>query len=168
MNFDLSVLRPQDVPDTAIINEALKAIEDLNRKQFCHRLSASMLLDNCRTTEEAASVTVGAPKTSEDERREMYLRIFAISLTMCDIEALQRPVPAQCAAYGQAALMNIKDQGLTRSIHLNGAEMNGCLKAIGQDQSAVVSWKINQQSAAVVCQVTRLDIEKGQKQLLRL
>lgn len=161
MDFDLRLLRPQDIPDSAIISEALKAIEDLNRKQFCHRLSASMLLDNCRTTSDPTTVSSFASDTvAEQERREDYLKIFAISLTMCDIEALQRPMPPQCEAYGQNALMGIKDRGATRSIQLNSAEMSGCLKAIGQDQSAVVSWKINQQSAAVVCQVTRMDIEK--------
>lgn len=159
MEFDMNVLRPQDMPDTVVVSEALKAIEDLNRKQFCHRLSASMLLDNCRTDLDLQSGSLGA---LEQERREDYLKIFAVALTMCDIEALQRTVPAPCAPYGQNALMAIKDRGDTQTIELNSQEMSGCLKAIGQDQSAVVSWKINQQSAAVVCQVTRMDIEKDE------
>lgn len=165
MDFDLSLLRPQDIPDSAIINEALKAIEDLNRKQFCHRLSASMLLDNCRMHSDpnsASSAATAREAVYEQARREDYLKIFAVSLTMCDIEALHRPMPPQCDAYNQYALMGIKDRGETKSIQLNHAEMSRCLKAIGQDQSAVVSWKINQQSAAVVCQVTRMDIEKDE------
>jgi hypothetical protein len=58
--------------------------------------------------------------------------------------------------------MGIKNRRGSQSIMINHSEMGGCLKAIGSDQSAVVSWKFNQQSAAVVCQVARMDIEKGQ------
>lgn len=155
----MSVLRPQDVPDTAVVNEALKAMGDLNRKPFCHKLTATMLLDNCRSTSDSQSI---AATVREAERREAYLKIFAVALTMCDIDALQRPVPAQCASYSQAALESIYERGDSTSIHLNSQEMSGCLKAIGMDQSAVVSWKINQQSAALVCQVSRMDIEKDE------
>jgi len=155
------LLRPQKAPDSAIITKALKAIEDLNRKQFCHRFAASMLLDNCRTPEQA-HVSAATTNVVEQERREEYLKIFAVSLTMCDIEALQRPLPPQCAPYGQSALMHAKNHDGSRSLRINHVEMNGCLKAIGSDQSAVVSWKFNQQSAAVVCQVARMDIEKGE------
>lgn len=155
VDFDLSLLRPQEVPDSVVIRKALKAIEDLNRKQFCHRFAASLLLDNCHEAHADADA-------AELERREDYLKIFAVSLTMCDIEALQRPLPSQCESYGQSALMSVKTRSGSRSLQLDQAEMNGCLKAIGSDQSAVVSWKFNQQSAAVVCQVARMDIEKGE------
>lgn len=121
-----------------------------------------MLLDNCRTSQEP-NVSTGTISVSEEQRREDYLKIFAVSLTVCDIEALQRPVPPQCAPYGQSVLMETKTRRGSLSIQINHSEMNGCLKAIGADQSAVVSWKFNQQSAAVVCQVARMDIEKGEQ-----
>ncbi|KFX90658.1 hypothetical protein V490_06346 [Pseudogymnoascus sp. VKM F-3557] len=161
IDFDLTLPKRQQPPDSAIISKALKAIEDLNRKQFCHRFAASMLLDNCRTPQTPTdSIVTG--KAVEEERREDYLKIFAVSLTVCDIEALQRPVPQQCSPYTQSTLMGIKNRRGGQSILINHSEMGGCLKAIGADQSAVVSWKFNQQSAAVVCQVARMDIEKDE------
>lgn len=161
IDFDLTLPKRQQPPDSAIINKALKAIEDLNRKQFCHRFAASMLLDNCRTPQSPTD-PITTNKATEDERREDYLKVFAVSLTVCDIEALQRPVPQQCSPYTQSTLMGIKNSRGSQSIIINHSEMSGCLKAIGADQSAVVSWKFNQQSTAVVCQVARMDIEKGE------
>ncbi|KFY48951.1 hypothetical protein V495_00885 [Pseudogymnoascus sp. VKM F-4514 (FW-929)] len=160
IDFDLTLPKRQQPPDSAIISKALKAIEDLNRKQFCHRFAASMLLDNCRTPQTSADSTITGKAV--EERREDYLKIFAVSLTVCDIEALQRPVPQQCSPYTQSTLMGIKNRRGSQSIMINHSEMGGCLKAIGSDQSAVVSWKFNQQSAAVVCQVARMDIEKDE------
>ena len=161
VDFDLTLPKRQQPPDSAIISKALKAIEDLNRKQFCHRFAASMLLDNCRTPQSPTDSIV-ADRAVGEERREDYLKVFAVSLTVCDIEALQRPVPQQCSPYTQSTLMSIKNSRGSQSIIINHSEMSGCLKAIGSDQSAVVSWKFNQQSAAVVCQVARMDIEKGE------
>jgi hypothetical protein len=160
IDFDLTLPKRQQLPDSAIISKALKAIEDLNRKQFCHRFAASMLLDNCRTPQSSTDPITN--KAGEEERREDYLKVFAVSLTVCDIEALQRPVPQQCSPYTQSTLMSIKNSRGSQSIIINHSEMSGCLKAIGADQSAVVSWKFNQQSTAVVCQVARMDIEKGE------
>jgi hypothetical protein len=149
-------------PDSAVIHKALKAIEDLNRKQFCHRFAASMLLDNCKSTSELQSSTPSYD-VAEEERRESYLRMFAISLTLCDIEALQRPLPRHCERFGQNALMSVKKNGGgLDSLQVRDADINRCLKEIGADQSTVVSWKFNQQSAAVVCQVARMDIEKDE------
>ncbi|OBT70601.1 hypothetical protein VF21_10310 [Pseudogymnoascus sp. 05NY08] len=161
IDFDLTLPKRQQPPDSAIISKALKAIEDLNRKQFCHRFAASMLLDNCRTPQSPTN-PINTNKATEDERREDYLKVFAVSLTVCDIEALQRPVPQQCSPYTQSTLMGIKNRRGSQSIMINHSEMSGCLKAIGSDQSAVVSWKFNQQSTAVVCQVARMDIEKDE------
>lgn len=161
VDFDLTLPKRQQPPDSAIISKALKAIEDLNRKQFCHRFAASMLLDNCRTPQSPTDSIV-TNKVVEEERREDYLKVFAVSLTVCDIEALQRPIPQQCSPYTQSTLMGIKNHRGSQSIMINHSEMSGCLKAIGSDQSAVVSWKFNQQSVAVVCQVARMDIEKGE------
>ncbi|OBT54318.1 hypothetical protein VE04_05546 [Pseudogymnoascus sp. 24MN13] len=160
IDFDLTLPKRQQLPDSAIISKALKAIEDLNRKQFCHRFAASMLLDNCRTPQSSTDPITN--KAGEEERREDYLKVFAVSLTVCDIEALQRPVPQQCSPYTQSTLMSIKNSRGSQSIIINHSEMSGCLKAIGADQSAVVSWKFNQQSTAVVCQVARMDIEKDE------
>src|SRR5690554_6816940 len=98
VNLDLTSSRPRQAPDAAIITKAIKAIEDFNRKQLCHRFAASMLLDNCRTQQDLATFT-NSNIAAEEERREDYLKIFAISLTVCDIEALQRPVPHQCSPY---------------------------------------------------------------------
>ncbi|OBT43982.1 hypothetical protein VE00_05654 [Pseudogymnoascus sp. WSF 3629] len=161
IDFDLTLPKRQQPPDSAIISKALKAIEDLNRKQFCHRFAASMLLDNCRTPQSPTDPII-TNKAAEEERRENYLKVFAVSLTVCDIEALQRPVPQQCSPYTQSTLMGIKNRRGSQSIMINHSEMSGCLKAIGSDQSAVVSWKFNQQSTAVVCQVARMDIEKDE------
>lgn len=161
IDFDLTLPKRQQPPDSAIISKALKAIEDLNQKQFCHRFAASMLLDNCRNPQSPTDPIV-ANKAVEDERREDYLKVFAVSLTVCDIEALQRLVPQQCSPYTQSTLMGIKNRRGSQSIMIDHSEMSDCLKAIGSDQSAVVSWKFNQQSAAVVCQVARMDIEKGE------
>lgn len=162
MNLDLSMLRPQDIPNTEIIGKALEAIESLNTKKLCHRLSASMLLENCRTTYNFDSFKSYAKESdAEQERRDGYLKIFAIALTMCDMEEFIKPVPPECEPYGQTALMGIKESGLTTSIKVNDAERSGCMKAIdGQGDGYL--YKANQQSASVMCQVTRMDFEKDE------
>lgn len=162
MNFDLSLLRPQDIPDSEIIGKALEAIESLNTKKLCHRLSASMLLENCRTTYDFDSLKSYAKESdAEQERRDGYLKIFAIALTMCDIEEFIKPVPLECEPYGQTALMGIKESGMSTSIRVNDAERSGCMKAIdGQGDGYL--YKANQQSASVMCQVTRMDFEKDE------
>jgi hypothetical protein len=149
-------------PISDVMARALKEIQDLTDKPFCNRLAASVLLDNCRVLDQTSD---NVQKTKESERREDFLKIFAASLTMCDLEALERHVPHQCAPFGQSALLEMRHQGGEQAMHIDYPAMRSCLKTIGEESSTSLLWKHNHQSADILCQASRIDIEKGKSSI---
>ncbi len=161
--MDLSVLvRPLPQNQSAIYSQALQLLDTMQSSPSCHRLATSTLLNSCQDIEGSTHAT----ETSLDDIRSIY----AARLALCEISGAGLNLPRDCKPLKLIDVepdlrgpRRVIDESNVRpgTFKVESDQIRQCLHSLESRPQWWTSYSNNRQSAAVMCQAARIDIEKG-------
>ena len=152
------LIHPLSVQHSDIYDNALTILTEIQSSPSCHRLAASTLLNSCQTLDTPSS---RAEESIEDLRSQ-----YAAQLALCEISSAGSAVPHQCMSLVPTAAASEAPQA-SRTVKPSMSshqkrQLGLCLKTLESRPQWWTSYSNNRQNAAVMCQATRVDIEKGE------
>ena len=147
----------------AIYSEAIQLLESLTTSPSCTRIAATRLVTSCQSF---------GGKTSADEEPQKTLdrirSVYAARLAICELEGTGASIPAPCLPvilsppeskirFGFMRKPNVPDTG-TDLVPKELLEQ--CLKALESRPQWWTSYSNSRQNAIVICQASRIEIEK--------
>lgn len=165
---DLSTLVSPFLPNdqSAIYSQALNLLDALQSSPSCIRLATSTLLTSCQTIEKHTSAAI---EPALDEIRGLY----AARLALCEIAGAGLSIPPECTLLhvgidsDAEKLHRHQLMGESTTQSSNSQETVGtlqirqCLQSLESRPQWWTSYSNSRQNAAIMCQATRANIEKG-------
>lgn len=131
----------------------LKRLED---EPLCHRTATQILLNSCQVLDESDSHEYNV-QSGRIQRH--HVESLAASLAICDMEH-RFVIPPACSCLRMPALLDAV-QDTTMKLEITSEQVGACLEALGQDHSHWNTWLSYRDTALLLCQASRIDIEKG-------
>lgn len=147
------LLRP--TPDHPTYAHALQLLSAFETSPSCMRVATSILMDSCQSIDG----TRADSESSLDDLRSLY----AAQLAICEIVGANSVIPEPCKR-----LAPIPEMGLRQNKGANnvGNQLGHCLEALHTRTQSWTSYSNNRQNAVVICHACRVDVDKGEKQLM--
>ncbi|KAL8868928.1 MAG: hypothetical protein Q9198_008019, partial [Flavoplaca austrocitrina] len=170
--------RPIDNPDTDlktlllaspdsqshVYTSALEVLEGLKTSPSCHRLTAASLIRSCQS--------IDGSSLDPEESLEDVKSLYAAQRALCEIMDAGSKSPQDCRVFVPSHSAQ-SSRKVTRSFTHAGSttskikgKLGLCLQALESRPQHWTSYSNNRQSAIVMCQGARIDIEKDN--LIRL
>jgi hypothetical protein len=145
-------------------NQALQLLNSIQASPSCNRLAASTLLESCQT--------VDGSRPDVEESLENIKSIYAARLALCEISSTGLLIPPDCkhlmpvdALEGKGSLEWILGSGRAKSApysNIGNRQFSQCLQSLESRPQWWTSYSNSRQNAAIMCQVARVDIERGE------
>lgn len=146
---DLTTLvHPTPHDQHGIYAQAHQLLTSMQALPSCSRLAASILLDSCHSIETADS------ENPLDDVKSLY----AAQLAICEILGADSTIPQACKALTPVPEMKLRRD----STQLRKAQLGHCLQCLESRPQWWTSYSNSRQNAMVMCQATRVDVEKGE------
>lgn len=150
--------------DEAVFRQARELIEAMQAAPSCFRQAVSNLIMSCQS----AKSHPGREEHSS-ELLERVKSLYAARLAICETSEGNAPVPKECSnimppvgVLLSGSRSSLAD-GSEDDVELTATSVLGpCLQALQEHQLYWISYSNNRQQATVICQASRLEIEKDE------
>ena len=143
----MALVRPTPNDPFGVYSHALEIMKSVQKSPSCNQEAAAVLMNSCQSLEGSEHDAEGS---TEDFRS-----IYAAQLAICEIGSANSLKP-QCDSL--TATVKGKSKA-AESIRKD--QLSRCLHSLQSRPQWWTSYSNNRQNAAVLCQATRIDIEKG-------
>lgn len=150
------LLRP--MPDHPTYAHALELLSSLKTSPSCMRLATQTLMDSCQSID-------GSKESSEaslDDLRSLY----AAQLAVCELVGASSVIPKPCKGLAPVPETNLRQNKETKGVRKD--RLGHCLEELHTGIQSWTSYSNNRQNAVVICQASRMDVEKGGSQPIML
>lgn len=147
---------------------ALMDLKKLGRESTCHQIATKLYMASCQLFQELELHGEGSIATREGVRLQDYIDSFAISRAICDLETAHAVIPHVCEPFREPVLVSVMNSKSVQGFEISHEQIGQCMKGLHSDQKSWTSYNSNKESAALLCQASRLDIDKGKTRLLFL
>lgn len=145
--------RPSDIYSTA-----LSELQDLESEPLCHRIAARLLVGNCQLLDGKDDATI---LTDSGRQIRDFVDAYAASMAICDLERGRFSIPTACEKFREPTLAQLPLNDKAR-LHASTREIDLCISALGQENSAWSTWISYRHKALRFCEAARADQEKGE------
>lgn len=161
--MDLSILSRPFPHHSAVYSQALDLLDALQSSPSCIRLATSTLLTSCQTIDEYSSAAI---EPALDDIRSLY----AARLALCEISGAGLSIPPECTLLDVGIDSDVNKlqhhqlmgESTSNTQHKIGTlQIRECLQSLESRPQWWTSYSNSRQNAAIMCQATRADIEKG-------
>ncbi|CAK7270252.1 hypothetical protein SEPCBS119000_003993 [Sporothrix epigloea] len=165
----LSSISPSDLLQTgtrqrsALYQQALIELKELETEPLCHRVAARLLVHNCHLLDGKDDATL---HTDSGRRARDFVDSYAASLAICDLERASFNIPPACAPLRETVLSQVPLSDGTAQLHVSEAQIRACLTGLGESPSAWNTWVSYSHKAIRFCEAARADHEKTQNILV--
>lgn len=137
---------------------ALSELQALESEPLCHRIAASLLVNNCQLLDgrDEATIFTDSGRLARD-----FVDSFAASLAICDLERGSFSIPTACTRFRESALAKVPSP-VKPHLHVSPAEVDKCLEGLAQSDSAWNTWVSYRHKALRFCEAARAENEKGE------
>lgn len=149
-----------------IFNEAVIILDAMKSSPSCNRVAATRLVESCQSV---GGKHTDDAQADEHEALDRIRSMYAARLAICELDGAGASVPAPClpVTVSPPATPKFrfsfvkKSQVLDSGSDLLPKEVIGnCLKALESRPQWWTSYSNNRQNAMVICQATRLEMER--------
>ena len=155
-DFDPAELLESRKRTPEIYAKAMVELKRLEEEPLCHRTATQLLLNNCQGLQDISQADY---QLHSSRMQRHHVESLAATLAICDMER-RFVIPDACTAFRMPALLEAAEAGKV-TLNVSSAEVGGCLEALGRDHSHWNTWLSYRDTALLLCQASRLDIEKG-------
>ena len=134
-----------------VYSKAIALLVQMQAAPSCRRLAATDLMTDCRSVEGAAASTL----PNLDDVKEIY----AARLAVCELQRADVEVPSQCNFFSHLDTENPSKVNAKTTSFL----LRPCLKSLESKPQWWTSYSNARQETEVMCQASRIEIEKGWK-----
>lgn len=158
------------LPDdqSGIYTQAIQILTSMQTLPSCNRLAASTLLESCQTIDGSSPDMEGS--------LEDIKSIYAARLALCEISSTGLIIPSECkllmpmdSLEGKGGLEWILRSGGAKSTSysdIGKRQMSQCLQSLESRPQWWTSYSNSRQNAVIMCQAARVDIERGEADLI--
>lgn len=142
--------------------QVMALLETLEGKPVCHQVATHQLITSCQSiTEDTLN-----PRPSLDDL-EKTKSIFAARLALCELAQANANSPSQCKPLLAISLDAYEWTAKTLSQvsvseQVSSTDLRACLQALQAKAQSWTSYSNSRQHAAVICDVSRSEIMKGE------
>lgn len=137
--------------------QVIEHLEALKTQPLCHRTAAELLMNNCKTLENANEQR-SFPNIGNEQ--DHHVAAFAAALAMCDIGKYFDNSPSKpCSIFSGQTLFDAR-QG-ERKLQWSAEEAHRCVKSLSKDHSHWTTYMHHRGNALMYCRAARADIEQG-------
>ncbi|KAL9619722.1 MAG: hypothetical protein Q9160_005653 [Pyrenula sp. 1 TL-2023] len=134
-------------------SNALRHLDDMERKPTCDRTATVSLITTCQA--------VGGEGENESKNNDELLAVvkdvFATRLALCELQQAGISGPAEC---GHVVHFSLKRGQTARPTELSQAVLEPCTQALFESSKQWTTYSNNRQNAHKLCYAARIDIEK--------
>ncbi|CAK7270105.1 hypothetical protein SEPCBS57363_003935 [Sporothrix epigloea] len=163
----LSSISPSDLlgsrQRSALYQQALTELKELEAEPLCHRVAARLLVHNCNLLDGKDDATL---YTDSGRRARDFVDSYAASLAICDLERASFRIPPACAPLREPTLSQVPLSDGTAQLHVSEEQIRACLAGLGESPSAWNTWVSYSHKAIRFCEAARADHEKTQNILV--
>ena len=144
-------LQPRLGDDESVYRDALQIIASLEASPSCSRIATTLLLKSCRSMD-------GSKQDAENKFDDVK-SIYAAQLAICEIANAGLSIPQSCNALAPSKFA--KASNLEALKQPTKTSIGQCLQALESRPQWWTSYSNSRQNAIIMCQATRIDIDKG-------
>ena len=143
-----------------VFDEAIHLLESMSSVPSCHRIAAMKLVTSCQ------DVGAGNRESNNDVATEHLKSLYAARLAVCELDGAGAAIPPSCARVNEVpsqkkGLFAFSSKSSTASQEAFPAAMlESCLKSLELRPQWWTSYSNSRQNAVVLCQASRVEIEK--------
>ena len=134
-----------------VYSKAVALLVQMQTGPSCRRLAATDLMTDCRSVEGAAASTL----PNLDDVKESY----AARLAVCELQRADVEVPSQCNFFSHLGT----ESPSKVTARTTNFVLRPCLKSLESKPQWWTSYSNARQETEVMCQASRIEIEKGWK-----
>ena len=144
----MALVRPTPEDPSGAFGRAMELLASIETSSSCNRIATTMLLASCRSAE--------GSDHDVDASLEDLRSVYAAQLAMCEIGSASSIKPQSCDSF------SIMSEGKPNGVNtIRKDKLIDCLKSLESKPQWWTSYSNNKQNAGVICEATRIDIEKG-------
>jgi hypothetical protein len=158
-----ALLSPRSEHDNVEYQRAFDLVKQLRGQSTCHQAAGLQMIASCQSVN-----SENPTSTKSEEALDRYKSAYAARNAMCELYEAGLPVNPQCLALmsftadfelGSGPMLATSTHGSSAEI-INTRDLNRCLSALHKDTRSWTSYSNSKQNAAVLCEGSRLAIQK--------
>lgn len=118
-------------------------------------------MNDCQRLEEDDNFNSNASPYEDEDRLMDYTYSYALSLAMCDLSVARQTIPYSCRHFQDSTLVGLSTKDRKQEMHVTHEQIQACVSSLYLDNNSWTSFTSNKGKATLLCQASRIDIQKG-------